>query len=156
MGKLIEHVLGGWQVNGIIQKQTGFPLSVTNSQLDIRFLTNRPDATCDPNADAPHTTDQWFNTSCFVARPLAQTGDRPGNAGRNSIRGPGFASADLSLFKNIRFGGDHRLQLRVEGFNVFNQTRFNNPGGVIATPNFGRITTAQDGRVVQLGIKYLF
>ena len=116
MGKVIEHLLGGWQLNGIVQKQTGFPLSVTNSQLDIRFLTNRPDATCDPNENAPHTPDQWFNTSCFVARPLAQTGERPGNAGRNSIRGPGFASADLSLFKNIRFSANHRLQLRLEAF----------------------------------------
>jgi outer membrane receptor protein involved in Fe transport len=156
MGALVEHVLGGWQVNGIVQAQTGFPLSVTNSQLDIRFLTNRPDATCDPNDNAPQTVEKWFNTECFVARPLAQTGDRPGNAGRNSIRGPGFTSSDLSLFKNIQFTSSQRLQLRLEAFNVFNQPRFNNPSGAIGTANFGRITSAQDGRVIQLGIKYLF
>ena len=46
MGAFVEHVVGGWQLNGIVQKQTGFPLSATNSQLDARFLTNRPDATC--------------------------------------------------------------------------------------------------------------
>ena len=138
----IEHVAGGWQLNGIVQKQTGFPLAVIDSrQLDIRFLTNRPDATCDPNDGAPHTIDQWFNTSCFVPRPLAQTGDRPGNAGRNTIRGPGFASTDLSLFKNIELGGAQRLQLRLEAFNLFNQVRFNNPGGPrSARANFGRIT----------------
>jgi hypothetical protein len=156
MGAVMEHVIGGWQVNGIVQKQTGFPLSVTNAQLDIRFLTNRPDATCDPNANAPHTTDQWFNTSCFVVRPLAQTGERPGNAGRNSIRGPGFASTDLSLFKNVELGGARRIQLRIEAFNLFNQAHFNNPSGTINTANFGKITSAQDGRVMQLGIKYLF
>jgi outer membrane receptor protein involved in Fe transport len=156
MGTAIEHIAGGWQLNGIVQGQTGFPLSVTNSQLDIRFLTNRPDATCDPNADAPHTTAQWFNTSCFTARPLAQTGERPGNAGRNTIRGPGFASTDLSLFKHVELGGSRRLQVRIEAFNLFNQVRFNQPSGAIGTANFGRITTAQDGRVMQLGIKYLF
>jgi hypothetical protein len=156
MGAFVEHVVGGWQLNGIVQKQTGFPLSATNSQLDARFLTNRPDATCDPNADAPHTVEQWFNTSCFVARPLAQTGDRPGNAGRNTIRGPGFASTDLSLFKNVECGGGRRIQVRVEAFNLFNQVRFNNPSGAIGTTNFGRITAAQDGRVMQFGIKYLF
>ncbi len=156
MGAIVEHVLGGWQVNGIVQTQTGFPLSVTNAQLNIQFLTNRPDATCDPNENAPRTTDQWFNTACFVARPLAQTGERPGNAGRNSIRGPGFTSSDLSLFKNVNFAGSRRIQLRLEAFNVFNQVRFNNPSGVINTVNFGRITSAQDGRVIQLGIKYLF
>jgi hypothetical protein len=156
LGSVMAHVIGGWQLNGIVQAQTGFPLSVTNSQLDIRFLTNRPDATCDPNANAPHTTDQWFDTSCFVVRPLAQTGDRPGNAGRNTIHGPGFSSTDLSLFKNIDFGGSRRLQLRVEAFDVFNQVHFNNPSGAIGTANFGRITSAQDGRVIQLGVKYLF
>jgi hypothetical protein len=156
LGSVMAHVIGGWQLNGIVQAQTGFSLSVTNSQLDIRFLTNRPDATCDPNANAPHSTDQWFDTSCFVVRPLAQTGDRPGNAGRNTIHGPGFSTTDLSLFKNIDFGGSRRLQLRVEAFDVFNQVHFNNPSGAIGTANFGRITSAQDGRVIQLGVKYLF
>ena len=68
---------------------------------DIRYLTNRPDETCDPNENAPHTVEQWFNTSCFVRRPLADTGTSPGDAGRNTVRGPGFARTDLSLFKNI-------------------------------------------------------
>ncbi|MEO6213060.1 MAG: TonB-dependent receptor [Vicinamibacterales bacterium] len=157
MGAVIEHVLGGWQVNGIVQTQTGFPVSLGNNPATgIRFLTNRPDVTCDPNGNAPHTVVKWFNTECFVARPLAQTGDRPGNAGRNSIRGPGFTSSDLSLFKNIPFTSSQRLQLRLEAFNVFNQVRFNNPSGTLGTGNFGRITSAQDGRVIQLGIKYLF
>ena len=155
MGTVLRHMLGGWQVNGIIQKQTGFPVSLTNSQLSIRRLTNRPDATCDPNDNAPRTVEQWFNTDCFVARPLAQTAE-PGSAERNSIRGPGFASADLSLFKNIALAGTHRIQLRLEAFNAFNQVRFNNPSAAFNTGNFGRITSAQDGRVIQLGVKYLF
>ena len=157
MGPVMEHLVGGWQLNGIVQKQTGFPLSVTDSALDIRFLTNRPDATCDPNENAPHTTDQWFNTACFVRRAVATTGARPGNAGRNTIRGPGFASTDLSLFKNVEFGGQRRIQIRVEAFNIFNQVRFNNPAAAISTPaTFGRISSAQDGRVMQFGVKYLF
>ena len=155
MGTVLRHVLGGWQLNGIVQKQTGFPVNLTNSQLSIRRLTNRPNTTCDPNENAPHTPEQWFNTSCFVARPLAETAE-PGNTGRNVIRGPGFASADLSLFKNIALQGRHRIQLRLEAFNAFNQVRFNNPSGAFNTGNFGRITSAQDGRVIQLGVKYLF
>jgi hypothetical protein len=159
LGSLIEQVGGGWQLNGILQTQTGFPLSVTdagNNGLEIRYLTNRPDAICDPNENAPHTTDQWFDTSCLISRPLAATGERPGNAGRNTIRGPGFASTDLSLFKNFDLGGSRRVQIRIEAFDVFNQTHFNNPSGALNTANFGRITSAQDGRVMQLGIKYLF
>lgn len=155
MGAIGRHVLGGWQLNGIIQKQTGFPVSLTNSQLSILQLTNRPAMVCDPNENAPRTPEKWFNTECFVARPLAETFE-PSNTPRNIIRGPGFASTDLSLFKNIGLRGTHRIQLRIEAFNVFNQVRFNNPSGAFNTGNFGRITTAADGRVIQLGVKYLF
>jgi hypothetical protein len=152
----MKAVLGGWQVNGIVQAQTGFPFIVFDPLTDIRYMTNRPNMICDPNANAPRTTDQWFDTSCFVRRPVATTGTSLGSEPRNAVRGPGFSSTDLSLFKNIDFGGSHRLQVRVEAFNVFNQVRFNNPSGALGTANFGRITAAQDGRVMQLGIKYLF
>ena len=153
---LVRYVAGGWQLNGIYQAQTGFPLTVTQGGvLDIRYMTSRPDVTCDPN-DGPRTTAQWFNTSCFTALTLAQTGERPGNAGRNSVRGPGFQRTDLSVFKNFDFAGHHRIQVRVEGFNIWNQARFAQPNGVIGTAPFGQITQAEDGRIVQLGIKYIF
>jgi outer membrane receptor protein involved in Fe transport len=151
----LGYLLGGWQVNGIVQTQTGFPFTVIDPVTSIRYLTNRPDVTCDPNEDAPRTVDQWFNTSCFVRRPVAQTAE-PGNQGRNTVRGPGFARTDLSFFKNVPFAGAHRLQFRVEAFNIFNQARFNNPGNQIGTATFGRITTAEDGRIVQLAVKYTF
>lgn len=151
----VRYLAGGWQVNGIYQAQTGFPLTVVDPQLDIRYMTNRPDVTCDPN-DGPKTTAQYFNTACFTRLTLAQTGERPGNAGRNTVRGPGFQRTDVSLFKNITVASRHRVQLRIEAFNVFNQERFGQPGNQIGTPNFGVLTTAEDGRVVQLGLRYTF
>jgi hypothetical protein len=155
-GAFLRNVLGGWQLNGIFQVQTGYPLSVyEGGNLDIRNLTARPDVVCDPN-DGPRTTAQWFDTSCFVRRTLAQTGERPGNAGRNTVRGPGLNRTDLSLFKNIAVRKDHAIQLRVEAFNLFNQPRFFQPSGIIGTATFGQITQADDGRIIQLGIKYLF
>jgi hypothetical protein len=155
LGALARHALGGWQLNGIVQAQTGFPTTVTDPDSSIRFLTNRPDQTCDPKDDAPRTVEQWFNTSCFVRRPLAQTAE-PGSTPRNSVRGPGLARTDLSVFKNIPLSGTHRLQFRLEAFNVFNQVRFGQPGTQIGTANFGRITSADDGRIVQLAVKYNF
>ena len=140
---LVRYIAGGWQLNGIYQAQTGFPLTVTQGAvLDIRYMTSRPDVTCDPN-DGPRTTAQWFNTSCFTTLTLAQTGERPGNAGRNTVRGPGFQRTDLSVFKNFDFAGHHRIQVRVEGFNIWNQARFAQPNGVIGTAPFGQITTGR-------------
>ena len=153
---LLRAIGGGWQLNGIFQAQTGFPLSVTQGTvLDIRYMTSRPDVTCDPN-DGPRTTAQYFNTTCFTPLSLAQTGERPGNAGRNAVRGPGFQRTDLSIFKNFDFATRHRIQVRVEGFNIWNQPRFGQPNGTIGTAPFGQITSADDGRVVQLGLKYTF
>ncbi len=153
---LLRAIGGGWQLNGIFQAQTGFPLSVTQGTvLDIRYMTSRPDVTCDPN-DGPRTTAQYFNTTCFTPLSLAQTGERPGNAGRNAVRGPGFQRTDLSIFKNFDFATRHRIQVRVEGFNIWIQPRFGQPNGIIGTAPFGQITSADDGRVVQLGLKYTF
>ena len=150
-------MLGGWQLNGIVQAQTGFPFVVFDPLTDIRYMTNRPNMTCDPDANAPRTADQWFDTSCFARRPIAATGSGPGTEPRNPVRGPGFASTDLSLFKNVDVMSGQRLQLRLEMFNLFNQVRFSQPGNQIGTANFGRITTtAGDGRVVQLGVRYIF
>jgi hypothetical protein len=157
-GAWLRNVLGGWQVNGIVQRQTGFPLTVTESNdIALRSLTNRPNAVCDPNADAPRMPQEWFNTRCFPRLTLAADAGRNGNAGRNTVRGPGFARTDLSLFKHFDLAGHQRIQLRVEAFNLFNQTRFGQPGGNIGAPTtFGAISSAEDGRIVQLGIKYLF
>ena len=155
---VVKHVAGGWQLNGIYQAQSGFPLSITRGTvLDIRYMTNRPDIIpgCDPN-DGPKTTAQWFDTSCFTALTLAQTGERPGNAGRNSVRGPGFQRTDVSIFKNFNFLTRQRIQVRIEGFNIFNQARFAQPNGTFGNAAFGQITSAEDGRVIQLGLKYIF
>jgi len=149
--------LGGWQVNGIIQGQTGFPLTaIEPNNISLTSLTNRPNMTCDPNDGAPHTVAQYFNTNCFQRLTVAANGGQVGNEARDVIRGPGFSRTDLSFFKNFAVAGTQQLQLRVEFFNLFNQERFGQPGNQIGTPTFGVITTAEDGRIVQLGIKYSF
>jgi hypothetical protein len=155
MGPVVQHLIGGWQLNGIVQAQTGFPLTVVDAITGIRYLTNRPNQTCDPNENAPHTVEQWFNTSCFVRRAIADTAE-PGSTPRNSVRGPGFSRTDLSLFKNVDLTGPHRLQFRIEAFNLFNKARFGQPVGTIGNTDFGRITSAEDGRIVQLAVKYSF
>jgi hypothetical protein len=153
---VIKNVIGGWQLNGIFQAQTGFPLTVTDSILDIYGMTNRPNMTCDPNEGAPHTVQQWFNTNCFQRRAVAATAAGPGDQPRNAVRGPGFYRIDMSLFKNFNFAKAHQIQVRIEAFNLFNHARFGQPVAASQAANFGAITSADDGRVIQLGVKYSF
>ena len=151
----IRNVLGGWQLNGIFQFQTGFPFTVVDPVLTLAGLTNRPNMTCDPNANAPHTVDRWFDTSCFTRRAAANTAGLSSQP-RNAVRGPGFNRTDMSIFKNIGFAKDKQIQLRIEGFNIFNQVRWGQPVSNPGAANFGAITSSDDGRIIQFGAKFSF
>jgi hypothetical protein len=101
--------------------------------------------------------EEWFDTSVFS--PVA----RFGNSGRNVISGPGFSNTDLSVARNIRIGDRMQLHLRAEFFDLFNHANFGQPGNVVGSPNFGRITntrfpTGETGssRQVQLVAKLMF
>jgi hypothetical protein len=156
-GAAARIALGGWQVNGIVQAQTGFPLTVIEpNNISLTTLTNRPDMVCDPNEGAARTVDRWFNTACFQRLILPDNAGQIGSEPRNAVRGPGFNRTDLSLVKNFAIAGSQQVQLRLEAFNIFDSIRFGQPGNTIGTPTFGVITTAEDGRIVQLGIKYAF
>jgi hypothetical protein len=69
-------------------------------------------------------------------------------------------ATDFSVFKNIAvgwFGGRQAtLQLRVEAFNVFNETNLFNPQNNMVSTLFGRSTAARQSRDVQLGVKFVF
>ena len=150
-------LLGGWQLNGIVQAQTGFPLTVIEpNNVSLTSLTNRPNLVCDPNQGAPQTPTRYFNTSCFQRLTLPGNAGQIGNEGRNVVKGPGFNQTDLSVFKNFAFTESQQVQLRFEAFNALNQARFNQPGSTIGTPTFGVITSAADGRVLQMAAKYTF
>ena len=98
-----------------------------------------------------------------------------GNLPRNAYRGPGFASTDLSLFKNFPFGNRYRMQLRVEAYNVLNHTQFGsfnlNSGtggqgidntlrfdaaGKQINTSFGYATQARNARIVQGSVRFSF
>jgi len=152
---VVRNILGGWQLNGIFQAQSGFPFTVTDPILALNGFTNRPNMTCDPNDGAQKTVTQWFNTNCFARRPAATTTGLSSQP-RNAVRGPGFNRTDLSIFKNFTFSGDKRIQIRIEGFNIFNQERFGQPVNNSSAANFGAITSADDGRIIQFGAKFMF
>ena len=151
-------IFGNWQLNGIIQARTGFPFHPRQSSPDaaLTYQENFPDQVCDPNAGAPHTVDKWFNTECFVRLTLPDRAGDVGNSPRNSVRGPNRVNVDMSLFKNIPFGGSKLVQLRFEVFNVFNRANFRLPQIRVNSSAFGVISSADDGRILQLGAKVIF
>lgn len=151
----------GWSTHGILTLQDGRPFTVgLPSELDISgtgrsslgFGANdRPNVIGDPAAADPNV-DRWFNTAAFAFPNPGSFG----NAGRNILTGPGLASWNLSLMKDFTLAEHTRLQFRAETFNAFNRANFDLPGNFVGAANYGRIASAQNARLIQLGLKLLF
>jgi hypothetical protein len=160
----IRGALGGWQLNAILNFASGTPFTVydsTNVPLQgsspeiTGFVSSRPDLISDPN-QGPHTPDRWVSRSAFhLLDPATQAGQF-GNEGRNVVRGPGIANADVSLLKTIGVTETARLQLRVECFNLMNHANFGLPENDSSSPNFGRVLEAGPPRLLQFALKLIF
>lgn len=164
-------LLGGWQFNGIATYNTGLPFSATTSLFDPAGLgilnvnpTARPNVTCNPNQGGARTIQSFFNTSCFQQNPAQvdangvriQVPNTIGNTARGIITGPRTVRFDLTAVKNLRFGETFRLQLRAEGFNIFNNVNFRALSTNVTAGNFGAVTTVRDPRTMQFGAKVIF
>ena len=153
--RVARRLAANWQVSGIVTLQSGAPFTV-NLGTDRANIgsgpAQRPDASCDPNAGAARTAQQWFNTSCF-SLPAPFTF---GNSRRNTVLAPGYGDVDMTLQRTATLSNGVRFQVRWDVFNVFNRANFDVPNRIAFTPNFGRIFSAQPARQMQLGIKMLF
>jgi hypothetical protein len=158
-GPALDLVLGGWQVSGIHVIQGGPPLTASLSGNTVLNLGSqrvaRPNLVGDPELPASErTVERWFNTDAFA--PFSPAPQAFGNAGVGIMRGPGVATSDFSLAKNITVDEDRYFQFRTEFFNAFNHPVFNPPDIRADSSTFGRILSARDGRVIQFGLKLYF
>ncbi len=163
-----EKAFGGWQLNGIATVMSGTPFTVFDSN-DVSdqggapeitgFSANRPNLVPGQNPNSgPRTTTAWFNAAAF--QQITPDPNSPvqqfGSAGRNIVQGPGYANWDFSLFKNIPVTEGKQLQFRAEFFNILNHTNFRLPDSDISSPTFNFILAAQDPRLIQLALKFVF
>ena len=69
----------------------------------------------------------------------------------------GESNVDFSLIKDTAVKENAKLQFRAEVFNILNHTNFADvPGRTAFTPTFGRYTSAENPRQIQLALKFLF
>jgi hypothetical protein len=168
-----NQVFQGWSVGGIITYQSGLPFSVIDSTSGGAYgNTGGGTATfiC-ANAEAAYTRgslsnrlEHYLNPACFTRAanvPFAAGAGATGygNAPRNAWRGPFQQDWDFVVNKQFQIWEKHRLQFRMEFFNLFNHPIFRFPSVVnIGTPStFTRITeTAIPARLIQFGVRYSF
>ena len=135
--KVVNGILGGWQLTGILRWNSGFPTGTnnrpfgfqrwpTNWNLSSGFVRTRPVET--------NPTDVAGEPNIFadpLAALLSFRDARPGEAGdRNVFRLPGYFALDAGLYKtfNLPWEG-HRVTFRWEVYNVTNTQRLTTPGG---------------------------
>ncbi len=160
---LAREVLGNWEVSGITAIESGLPQYITYTGSDTLGLgggtNNRPNKVA--SVGYPKTVSAWFTGSSF-ADPVAPWNGGPnqgfGNAGKDSVVGPGLFNWNLSLFKAIPLTAHEgpRIELRFESFNTFNHTQFQNLDTNSHDSNFGAVTGDYGPRLLELGGKFVF
>jgi hypothetical protein len=155
----VRRALQGWALTSITTWQSGFPFSVF-SGVDHSFSGIDQDYADYVGPASPwlqgqthaELIEEFFNTSVFVPNAVGTFG----NTGKNILRGPRFFNTNLAAIKATEITDRVHLQFRTEFFNVFNNVAFGNPASVVGQPNFGKITSAGDPRILQLVLKLTF
>jgi hypothetical protein len=148
---LVRETLGGWQVNAIVNLQTGMPYNVSlgYNSAGLDQGTQRPSWVHQPKANCSlknvinGVNGTAGSGSCIdlsaYTLPVAQNTLVPGtttvatwnyafgNTSRNTLHGPGFSYTNLSVFKNFQIWERARFQFRAEAANVFNHPSAANP-----------------------------
>ena len=126
-------LLGGWQVSAVANVHNGPPftpvLAFDNADMQSLLIPERPDlvgnayaGSC-PNGARVGTPSCWFNPSAFAVPPAGEFG----NAGRNILRGPGFAEFDPALHKEFAIAERLKITVGAEAYNLFNHPNFGVP-----------------------------
>jgi hypothetical protein len=147
------YVFGGWQVQGTARLASGFPFTVTSTNVCQcgSFVPQRVNLVSAGNfgqLDNP-TPNLWFDPTAYSVPALGTQG----TAGRNTVRGPGTQQINMSLSKRFPINRA-RVEFRAEVFNLLNHNNFGNPDSNISNATAGVITTADDGRAAQFGLRF--
>ena len=157
--RLLDTLIGGWQVNAIMTQAIGLPLYNWSESTSTCFCfggLQRPDL----NGQAvslgdAQSVNKWFNTAAFSAAPSYTFG----NLGRTltAVRASSAHNFDFSIFKAFKPVERLTVLFRAEAFNLTNTPIFSAPNVQLGSTLFG-VVSAQENtpRQIQLGLKLLF
>ena len=154
--KLLNLAVGGWTMNFQTTMQTGFPLAISQNNLNsvIGTSNQRPNATGvspETSGSLEDRLGSYINKADFSTAPQFTFGNVSRTLG---MRGPGISNIDFSLFKSYSFE-KVRAQFRCEIFNLSNTPQFYGPQTNINSSTFGQITSqANFSRIFQLGVRF--
>jgi hypothetical protein len=164
---LVDRIVGGWELSGVLLFQTGPFMSATTlsdpsgAGYNV-FNSNggRADTVPGVNPYANQSTNQWINPAAF-ADPGNNIG-RFGDATAGSVVGPGTQAVSMSLIKSIHIAESARVQIGAQVANLFNHPNFAPPSNLtVGVAGFGQITSLQSAegagpRDIQLTARITF
>jgi hypothetical protein len=164
--KVVNAVVGGWEISPIVSFRTGFPLPVygANDESGTFSRGSRADCNAIPHVTGETPIDQtafpgtggfqWFTNSGNFSTPAVGTfGNCPAQLGY--LRSPHYTDVDLSLHKNFQITERFNLQFRADFVNAFNHVQLNAPNMGLGT-TMGQVTGAQPPRNIQLALKLYY
>ncbi|MBI4889236.1 MAG: TonB-dependent receptor, partial [Acidobacteria bacterium] len=152
-------LLGGWQLNVLINVSTGHwlnPQFTGSDPSNTNTVGGRPDVL--NTVDYPKTVSAWFDRLDFAV----PTGGRFGNAGRNIIEGPGYTVFNAGLNKRIMLPRENEIQIGASFQNLFNHVNLGQPNMTVNVGTGGTITSthiflpAGSPRQGQLTVRWKF
>jgi Carboxypeptidase regulatory-like domain len=151
---LVHSIAGGWTLAGTFVDETGEPLNVAYNGPDTIGLgggyTNKPNVA--QKISYPKTVAHWFDPATFTA-PVEGFNLGFGNSRKDYAVGPGRVNFTTSAYKSFDITEKAKVELRVESFNTFNHTEWNQ---VDNTYTGGNIKNTWDPRVLQFGGTFSF
>jgi hypothetical protein len=152
-------VVGNWQVSGILQAHTGFPLTIFGGDASgTNSRGARANCIGKANVFGKKTVNgvlgyQWFDGSASIYAPAAPA--TFGTCGVGTVRGPGLSTLDVSFQKSFPFLESRRVEFRSEFINFTNTPILNSPS-IGLGPDLGRVSGSQGARTIQFALKFLF
>jgi hypothetical protein len=170
---LAGKVLDDWQLSGIVQFQSGFPIRLQtqddNELISSLFFlgASAPQLNgrlqiVDPKIVQTFNTYNYGPVSGHYYLNADQTKFTDPTLGtfattpRSVCCGPGENQWDITVSKRVALSEARYFQFRADVFNLFNKTQFNNPDGNFSNSTFGQVQTARDPRLVQFALKFYF
>jgi len=157
--RFLNLAVGGWSMNFQTTMQTGFPIAISQSNLNSSEGTGgqRPNATgISPvtSGSLESRLSNYINPAAFTQAPAYTFG----NVSRTiPMRGPGQASTDFSMNKTFDVYEKFKAQFRFEVFNLTNTPLFDGLSTTFGSATFGQITNqANYPRIVQLGVRFTY
>jgi hypothetical protein len=154
-GGLGARLLEDWNLSGGFTAASGIPFTarVLGNLSDTGGTGSVGSGRADATGAPVKSGGGFFNLAAFTLPPP----DRFGNAGRNTIPGPGQAALNLSLGRSFRMGDDRRrLEFRVDSTNVTNHVSFSQLATVVNASNYGLATATQPMRSLTATMRFRF